>query len=378
MNKKILPILIVIGFLIWSGEVIAENIVLGSYANFPEKVRIIHKPDGASPNRVPESVVFTDYIKGVVYGEIRNIDDSYGLSSAQKVNVYKAQALAAETYFASRIVGKNPYGTYTDPDTNETYPIVYDSEAFQVYLPYDGSISEIGQAVDSSDVTNKAIYFSGSIFDTLYFNQTTNGFTKNSEDASSNGYWYNEPLRKQISPCGNPSDTAGQCGMSQIGAILLAGSTCGSRDYETILKHYYGAMPPYVKKVVITQEGQTCYTAELIDDNNKPSPTRHLIPGDSLESRNLKPLNANSNATITIEFSEYVVSPGAGIQIEIDNTTITGGSRNRAGQHSPPETWTFTLTPSQITSLGDGQKTLKITAYNLSAQSLELDSTPKT
>ncbi|MEW6558508.1 MAG: hypothetical protein AB1349_14360 [Elusimicrobiota bacterium] len=28
--------------------------------------------------------------------------------------------------------------------------------------------------------------------------------------------------------------------------------------------------------------------------------------------------------------------------------------------------------------MGDGQKTLKITAYNLSAQSLELDSTPKT
>ena len=341
----------------------AQDISIGATNKLPNTVSMLP----ATIQRISvkaDTVPVLEYIRGVCRAEIGVIGGA--LTDSQKIELYKAQAIAAATYLARRTGGA-------------TTIVVLNSESFQTYLPrkeFSDSVNFlIDSAVNETNVNN-AVFFLGSLAETLYFNATNSGFTTNGEVATNNGYFYNSELRRQITPEKSPDDVD-RPGMSQIGAKQLASL---GQTGEQILAHYYGAMPPYVKKVRILQDGAekvlSSWADNLASPASAPSRTQYF---------SATPLGPGSNTMIQIEFSEEVVSPGAGIQVSIDNQTITGGVRERprisngaVSPGEPVERWTFSVSASQLANIADGEHSLQICAAHRFFQALSLDSNPKT
>lgn len=227
------------------GTARAQEITIGSTNFLPGTVLMPYAK--IQDKDVPASTVsLLEYIRGVCRAEIGYIglsQSGVALTDSQKIELYKAQAIAAATYLARRAKGASTV-------------MVLNSEVFQTYwrrdnVPLDYATevnSLIDSAVNEGNVSNAA-FFLGSLAETLYFNATNSGFTKNGNEAGNNGYFYNSELRRQITS-EKIADGSDRAGMSQIGAKHLAflGQTS-----EQILAHYYGAMPPYAKKVRILQ-----------------------------------------------------------------------------------------------------------------------------
>ncbi len=117
------------------------------------------------------------------------------------------------------------------------------------------------------------------------------------------------------------------------------------------------SIPPHVKKVSIEQAGETKYEAEWQEGT-----TTRTLNKTSDES-----LNGQSDATVIIDFGEQIQN----VDVKGNTSVIISGSLD-----STKKKWTGTLTKSQIQSLGDGQKTLTISAKDL-ADNL-LDGNPQT
>jgi len=105
-------------------------------------------------------------------------------------------------------------------------------------------------------------------------------------------------------------------------------------------------------------------------------PTRIILPGATISQRNVAPLGAGSDATLTIEFNEQVVSPGSGIQVNVGGQTLTGGTRQRPAPDGLPEIWTFTMSSAFLQSLPNATNTITINATNRFASNLAIDGDP--
>ncbi|OGS45247.1 MAG: hypothetical protein A2539_10255 [Elusimicrobia bacterium RIFOXYD2_FULL_34_15] len=118
--------------------------------------------------------------------------------------------------------------------------------------------------------------------------------------------------------------------------------------YEGIVDYF---TPPIAQKVSITQGGQSKYEAYWQDGTsariwNKTSDT---------------PINAQSNATVIIEFSKVAEI----VMVDVNNVAITGSL------DATKKKWTGAITQTMINDLGDGQKTLNIIAHDRAVNFLD-------
>ncbi|MBI5624225.1 MAG: hypothetical protein HY924_10630, partial [Elusimicrobia bacterium] len=333
---------------------------------FPDRIIVVQRDTCAQL----ADVTFREYIQGVVKQEIEGAvnNPNRGLNTAQKIEALEAQALAAQTAYLtnSQCINKCD-GLSTNVES---------SEYCQVFAagPYTTNLQTAVTAVENQKLT-----LNGNRIGALFFDSTDGGFTINSE--VEDGY-YDPAERKHITPefIAGQTGATRRHGMSQVGAVFMAGpGTAYNQNHSGILQHYYGPMCPAITKATLTQDGQVKFQRTWADNNNftaaditAPGPTRtKATPTDT-------PLRAGSNATLEIEFNEQVISPGTGIEIVVGGKTLTGGVRTRPFPASPPEKWTFTMSPEFLASLPDGQVPAEVTANNRYATVLSIDSNPET
>lgn len=322
------------------------------------------------------SLDFQEYLKGVV---------PYEMFSSFKLDALKAQAVAARNYaILTRLKEKHitpgdipiydPDGkrvqTYHDPGGYDLCSTTH----CQVWQPPEDLVDGVPNGYPDS--TNRAanetkgevVTYNNTLIDATYFSSSRNHYTKNSENVWLNYYEYS---RKTMTPEDTSVGAGGHgVGMSQYGAQGLAESEV---KYKDILKHYYGLVPPYVKKVKVSQGGLV-YNGSWIDDDivndDYLHPTRHSV----VETN--KPLDIEADAIIEIYFSEEISSiDGTRVIIENEEASYVGWSTS---DNPPLGVVKFKLTIQQLKNIGAGKHIIKIKAKHEFAQDWQLDSDPET
>ncbi|MEW6104126.1 MAG: SpoIID/LytB domain-containing protein, partial [bacterium] len=311
-----------------------------------------------------ETLNFEEYLKGVVYKEVW-LEKGWGINSP--LEALKAQAVAARTY-AKCHMGKHKGKGYD----------VCNTVHCQVWAPAPsgGYDQKIIDAVN--DTAGLGVTYDGSIIDSTFFSSTKYfaghmWYTKNSEIAPGFGGNYAHHLRKTISPEGAVGAGGHGAGLSQYGAKVLAGS---GTSYQDILKHYYGPLPPYVKKVTATQGNKTKYNSYWEDKNNDPYkeiPKRGSITSSS-------PFGT-STIKITIEYSEEMTDDEAGKLLELYVSDEEGKVNVKVpiNLDSTKRKASGELTDKMIKeNKMDGTYTLRLVGYHKYAKDWQLDSNPET
>jgi hypothetical protein len=313
--------------------------------NCPTKIRV------GTDSGIKE-LDFEEYLNGVL---------PYEMHRSYPTEALKAQAVAARNFAVSNM-GRHAAEGYDLCDKTHCQvwmPPEDDGDGYETVYP-----PTTNQAVTDTEGTGAT--FDGTLINTTYFSSTHNHYTKNSEDK-----WnYSSYLRKTLSPESSGNGGHG-IGMAQVGAKSLAESGTG---YEDILKHYYGPVPPYLKKISVTQDGTTKYEAYWTDNNDYPNPTRKLTV-----SKNER-LKTDADATIEMQFNERVLtgSDAASTVIKVGSeeaTYVTGTLREG---NNPPEKLSKKLTKEQLANIGNGKHKIKIDAKHEFAQEWQLDNNPTT
>lgn len=286
---------------------------------------------------------FEEYIQGVVYTE---------MFSDWKPDALKAQAVAARSFAK---VFNDRHGYVTDnPDNCQSW----------LPPPSPGYPTTIKDAVNLTQ--REGVIYNNSILETTYFSSTKNlpHYTRNSEDWT--GY-YHFHLRKTITPEENVGIGGHRVGMSQYGAKEL---TKNGVNYKDILKHYYGPVPLYIKRVKVIQAGEIMYHGYWTDNHDYPNPTRKFdIPIN-------KPLSEEIDAIIQIYFTEEISG------ISQTNVRIANQEASYEGwDPSPNEPFgiaKFKVIKQVLKNIGAGEHSIRIEAKHKYAQEWQLDSNPQT
>lgn len=313
---------------------------------------------------------FEDYIARVLQAEIGEFRET------NNADVRMAQAVVARSYAIKNI--KTREWAHIDAITRE-----------QVDIDICGTIHhQVCSTIEpeqvfkdaANDTAGQVIKYDGSIIDATFFSHAGDDqpvhYTRNSEDWTG---FYHAYLRKTITPeedIENPPDKPDfdgghSVGMSQYGAKILDEQ---GLSYENILKHYYGPVPPYVRKVKVSQKDLEYYDVSWIDDDiindDYLHPTRHF----AIETN--KPLDVEADAIIEIYFSEEISGiDGIRVTIENEEAFYIGWTLS---DNPPLGVTKFELASQQLKNIGSGKHTIKIKAKHKFAQDWQLDSNPKT
>lgn len=134
-----------------------------------------------------ETVDFEDYVKGVVSGEV---------PSEFHREALKAQAVAARTYSAARIIkareGGNPQAHPSAPLCDSTHCQVYRSPEELEELKGEGWMDKgwkkISSAVEATE--GQLLYYKSRLVEQALFHSSSGGKTENSEDVFASAYPY--------------------------------------------------------------------------------------------------------------------------------------------------------------------------------------------
>lgn len=243
-----------------------------------------------------ETLSFEKYIKGVVYGELWHAE---GWGENSPIEALKAQAVTARSYaIYLKDVQKRHKGDGYD---------LCNRQHCQVWKPEPVGGYPLKVTTATTNTSGIGTTYNESNINTTFFSSTKYKaghiyYTKNAEEAPDFGGFYSYYLRKTVSPEGPVGAGGHGAGMSQYGAKHLAEM---GKSYQEILKHYYGPVPPYVKRIRVTQ-GKTEYIGKWIDNDDynthdNPNPTRKLDkPAEVVR------FNEKSNIDIEIEYSEQM------------------------------------------------------------------------
>jgi len=301
--------------------------------------------EGGALKEVKE-LIFEEYIKGVVYAEMRGFTE---------IEALKAQAVAARTY-ALKHLGKH---------ASEGYDVCNRPACCQAWSPPPpgGYPPVVNDAVEST--RGEVITFAGSLIDATFFSSSRTHYTRNAEEVWPN---YCEYRRKTLTPEDVSIGFGGHgVGMSQYGAKELANA---GLNYVEILKHYYGPVPPYVERVKIFQGAELKYEAHWEDNNDYPIPTRKFVIDTDL------PVSIGQDIVIEIHFSERVDWKKAKVTVGAEEASYVLGSLVEGA--NPPTKLSFKLTKEQLARLGVGQHKIIISARHKFASEWDLDANPAT
>ncbi|MEW6104707.1 MAG: SpoIID/LytB domain-containing protein [bacterium] len=338
----------------------------------PEITIKISKPTGTYTVGSIATLQFEEYLKGVVPAEINPDWDAEAL---------KAQAVVARTYAVYWKNGKvHSDGKY-----------LCNTECCQVWKsPQDFKNgvypSSTNKAVN--DTAGLGITYNNEIIDSTFFSHSGDyyegklipeHYTSNTEYIWKN---YFPERRKTITPENNQPGKGGHgAGLSQYGAKSLAEKPY-YLTYQDILKHYYGPVPPYVKKVTATQRGKKKYESSW-KDNDKDNPYQKDPPNPTRSTSTTSSSFGTSTITITIEYSEQMTDE-SGKLLELylesmDKKMIkvpiilekTGSMKYRRASGE--------LTGKMIKeNKMNGTYTLRLVGYHKYAKDWELDKDPST
>lgn len=309
---------------------------------------------------------FQEYLKGVVPNEMYSSFNS---------NALKAQAVIARSYAIRNkeihAIAKNIL--IYDPD-GINYQIYYDPGGYNLCNTthcqvWEDAINEYPDSTNNAvnETENKVLKYNSELINATYFSSSRNHYTKNSEDVWPNYYSYS---RETITPEDTSIGIGGHgVGMSQYGAEFLANQGFG---YEDILKHYYGPVPPYVKRIIVTQDNRIKkYDAEWKNDDYHTNPTR------TPEFHTNVPFNTDSDATIEVYFSEEVLTGTNCGEIKIYIGNEEASIFDKIIRNSPT-ILSKKITASQLAKIGSCFHRIKIIAKHKYAQEWQLDSHPET